>query len=114
MTSDRIEEELSRLRGEIERLRLEADRLRIELATHPSVSKRRSEATERGIAARDLLFAIRDALAIGQQGFFSEYRTTKGDLSKLIVLCEDDAARAGPLVDMEARWYANAIRKVLV
>jgi hypothetical protein len=109
-----LDEELLRLRGELERLRVEAKRLKIELARRPKALKRRSEAIKRGVAARDLLFAIQDALETGQQKFFSEYRTTEADLLKLVLLCEDDAARAGPLIDIEARWYANAIRKVLV
>ena len=108
------DEELARLRLELERLRVEGDRLRIELARRPRVSREKSEATKRGVAARDLLSAIENALGSEQQRFFSTYGTNAGDLQKLILLCEDDAARAGPLVDLEARWYANAIRKLLV
>lgn len=115
MSSTTIDEELGRLRRELERLHEEAERLRTELARRPREEKSSSGATKAGVAARDLLEAIDDALAACQkEQFFELYRIPAGDLLKLVLLCEGDAVRAGPLVDLEARWFANSIRKLIV
>jgi len=110
-----IEEELDRLRRELDRLRGEADRLRAELARRPCIERSSSDAARAGVAARDLLAAIEDALASSQtEEFFTRYHIPASDLLKLVSLCEDDAVSAGPLVDVEARWFANSIRKLIV
>lgn len=109
-----VDEELERLHRELERLRGEAERLRIELAQRPGAAKELSEATRTGIAARDLLASLADALAFAGQGGVLRLTTTTTDILKLVSLCEDDAARAGPLVDAESRWYANVIRRSLL
>ncbi|HVP19387.1 MAG TPA: hypothetical protein VMU36_10350 [Spirochaetia bacterium] len=115
MISATIDEELGRLRRELDRLHREADRLRMELARRPRVEKSGSDSTKAGVAARDLLAAIEDALAsCEREEFLAKYRVPASDLLKLVSLCEDDAARAGPLVDVEARWFANSIRKLIV
>jgi len=115
MTSATIDEELGRLRRELDRLHGEAERLRVELARRPQAERDSSHGTKTGVAARDLLAAIEDALVASQkEEFFARYRIPASDLLKLVTLCEDDAVRAGPLVDLEARWFANSIRKLLV
>lgn len=114
MVSTAVEAELDRLRHELERLRGEAERLRTVLAQRPQVQRQLTRETQEGVAARDLLASIADALDALGQGFFSQYGITSSDLLKLVALCEDDAARAGPLVNLEASWFGNTIRKVLL
>jgi len=104
--------ELERLRLELERLHGEAQRLRVALAQRPR--RRESPATMEGVAARDLLAAIADALAALGQEFFVQYDTTTRDLLTIVALCEDDAARAGPLIDLETRCFWNTVRALIV
>jgi len=104
--------ELERLRLELERLHGEAQRLRVALAQRPR--RRESPATMEGVAARDLLAAIADALAALGQEFFVQYDTTTRDLLTIVALCEDDAARAGPLIDLETRCFGNTVRALIV
>ncbi len=113
--SVKVGEELERLHRELLRLRAEGERLRTELGRRPTVRQEPDESTRAGASACDLLCAIQAALiSAGKNGFFSEYRTKPGDLLMLVALCEDDAARAGPLIDLRTRWFANTIRKLLV
>jgi len=115
ITSTTLDERLERLRSELERLRREGERLRTKLAQRPHLVREISEATKAGIAARDLMAELTDALtAIPKKDFFAQYGTNERDILKLLSLWEDDAARAGPLVDVEARWYANSIRRLFL
>ena len=109
-----VDEEMERVRRELARLRGEAERLRAELAQRQRVVRELSEASRTGIAARDLLASLADALVSAGQGADLRLTTTTADLLKLVSLFEDDAARAGPLVEVEARWHANSIRKALL
>ena len=115
MTSTTLDEQLNLLRGELERLRREGERLRMILAQRPRIMKEISKATKAGIAARDLMAELTDTLAsIAKEDFFAQYGINERDILKLLSLWEDDAARAGPLIDVEARWFANSIRRLLL
>ena len=115
INSSKLDEQLERLRSEIERLRGEGERLRTLLAQRPRLLKEISEGTKTGIAARDLMADITDVLtSTRKEDFFSRYGSNERDLLRLISLCEEDAARAGPLVAVEARWFANSIRRLLL
>ncbi len=103
--------DLERIRYELARLRGEAERLRATLAQRPRRTE--SRATMEGLAARDLLAAIADALAALGKAFFAQCETTTSDLRALIALCEEDASQAGPLVELETRCFGNAIRGFL-
>lgn len=107
--------DLQGIRQELERVLRERRRIRAELSRKAVSSAPPSPAFLRAHEACVLLCDIAEALSVlGKDRFFVEYGTSASDLGKLISLCEDDAREAGPLMEKDAQWMGNRIRKQLI
>ena len=106
--------DLERLRQELERLQNERRRMQHELEQRPLERRAQSETFQKGVESCAFLSSVENALmSMGNEAFFTELRTRSSDILMLIALCEDDAREAGPLVENDAHWLGNRIRRIL-